>query len=149
MIHKFFAVTHSGSLYEVADENGQPVVKRIYGGRSKDFRLRGGVFVGIGHLGLCLFSPTSHHTRAFESMNVASWGGCTSGIVALFLEQDAAERCMISRDRTSLSPAFLQETQATLEAIGSEHPVFVIGESIKQFIELRTRFTESSTARQQ
>jgi hypothetical protein len=136
MLAEFFAVTMSGSLYTVTDEkdeNGWPVAKRVINGplgKTEEFRLKNGKLVGIGDLGVCLFDPTPRYGRAFEHMNIGYWGGCTSGLVALFLERSTAEACIASGDRMPLSPRFENEARATLEAIGDKHPTFVIGDSM-------------------
>jgi len=132
MLKKFFAVTVRGSLYEVTDEkdeNDWPRVMRLIPDRP-EFHLRNGSSVGIGHLGICLFSPTPKYGNSFEAMNISYWGGCTSGLVALFLERSQAETCLASGDRTPLSEQFANETRSVLEAIGDSHPFFVIGHSM-------------------
>ncbi len=134
MLKTFYAVTESGSLYEVnskRDDNGWPIVERI--GRNGrllakgDLGLRNGDMVGISEMGLCLFPNRTDHGRAFEMMNIAGWGGSTSRIIGLFVERGDAEACLRSAEKEPWDSRWYLKTQQTLRAIGSGHPVFVIG----------------------
>ena len=143
MLNCFFVVTRSGSVYEVSNKKrrkGWPTVKRIAGDKHSGIRkggyLRNGSLVGIGDLGVCLFSPEPKYGRSFERMNTVCWGGTTSAPVALFLERSSAEVCLEGCDRAVFSARYRNETLATLKEIGDDHPVFVIGDSVKRLFGL-------------
>lgn len=139
MLKRFFAVTVSGSLYEISDKTNErnwPTVRKVSGPTNPNMQtgtcLRNGKLVGISDLGICLFDPTPREGRNFELMNTSYWGGSTSGIVALFLERSSAEACITSSERTLLSEKYMDCTRSTLQNIGNDHPVFVIGNSVKE-----------------
>lgn len=138
MLNKFYAVTRLGGIWEIGDEinqNGWPMVKLIGGsdewGMSIGFCLKFGKLVGIGTDGICLFDPDRDGKHDFEDMSILLRGGSTSSIVGLFLSESEAEICLASKDHVTLSLRFRTQTRATLDEIGDEHPIFVIGRSLK------------------
>lgn len=142
-MHRFFAVTVRGSLYEVTDEKGEndwPIVRRISGadnpGMPNGTCLRNGYFVGIGETGICLFNFHPRHSRYFERMNTINWGGSTSGLVALFFDRKSAEACIATGDLESLSDRYREQTVAVLREIGGDHEAFSIGDSFLRHYEL-------------
>lgn len=134
MVHSFFAVTTTRTIFEVndtKDKNGWPLLKQY--NRPYEARLRHGTHVGIGADGLCLFRPDDLCGRDFERMPSNTRGGATSYIVGLFLGLGDANNCLRSGEHAKLSAHFIEETIATLGAIGADHPVFVIGKSLQTF----------------
>jgi hypothetical protein len=135
MLKTFYAVTESGSLYEInseKDENGWPIVRRIAHNRrfvtNSDYYLRRGDAVGITeHQGVCLVNTKTDHKRNFEMTNTTGWGGSTSRIVGLFLERAVAAACLRVTDYFPWDRRWRVQTRETLEAIGNSHPVFLIG----------------------
>jgi hypothetical protein len=139
-LKEFFAVTISGSLYQVSDEinqNNWPTVKKISGPDNPDLLpvgscLEGGQLVGISDSGIYLFNFTSKYKRAFERMNVRYFGGGTGAIVGLFLEQSEAQKCVASGSHSILDSRYHVQTHAVIDQIGDYHPIFVIGETFGQ-----------------
>jgi len=138
ILHEFFAVTLSGSLYRISDEfvNGCPsVVKIALRGESQinvGERLRNGDLVGLIGRRIILYSEPhppadfSKHQDPWQ-INNYFWGGGTSSIVALFLREKDARACFLDKaDKIALDGDWREYTQATLERIGKDHPVFVI-----------------------
>lgn len=155
MLHRFFAVTVNGSLYEVSDEkeeNGWPVVTKLNGPENPDMpignRLKNGQFVGIGQTSVCLFRFHPSSGRRFEGMNMVNWGGSTSGPVGLFLDRQAAEACVAAGEFEHLSDKYREQTIAVLRQIGPEHEVFEIGERLKRHYGLRFDADGRSNMRQ-
>lgn len=138
VLHEFFAVTLSGSVYRISDEvkDGCPnVVKIALRGESHigvNERLRNGNLVGLIERRIILYfephPPTDFpkHQDPWQ-INTYFWGGGTSSIVALFLREEDAMACFLDRvGKTALDEKWSNYTQATLERIGKDHPVFVI-----------------------
>jgi hypothetical protein len=137
-LDRFFAVTISGSVYEINIEKSAcdwPTVKRIIhpDNRGLGLYLRNGCLVGLGRYCICLFDPTPNEGRNFEEINMLFWGGSTTAIVGLFLEQPDAERCYKAGDWQALDSSFADSTKKTLQTIGHNHPFFVIGESLQKY----------------
>ena len=141
MIHEFFAVTKT-SVYRVSDERGEnnwPIVEKIaLRGESKTSvgcRLRNGCLVGImgGKLsGIYLYDqdhPRHGSVQPPEMVNNGFFGGRASHLVALFLEKEAAIKCSDSKDPQPLDPRWREQTNEVLNAIGNDHPVFIISRS--------------------
>ena len=141
MIHEFFAVTKT-SVYRVSDERGEnnwPIVEKIaLRGESETpvgGRLRNGCLVGImgGKLsGIYLYDqdhPRRGSVQPPEMVNNVFFGSRTSRLVALFLEKEAAIKCSDSNDPRPLDPRWRKQTNETLNAIGDDHPVFIISRS--------------------
>ena len=143
MLKQFFAVTISGSLYEISDEireNGWPTIKKLLGPASSSVKvgscMNNGRLVGISDLGICLFDPTPKVEREFEKLNISYWGGTTSSIVGLFLERASAETCLTFGDRIMFNDKYMDKTRATLQEIGNDHLLFVIGQSVARICSL-------------
>jgi hypothetical protein len=131
-LHSFFAVTLT-SLYWVTDRKDQhdwPIVMKIgIAGQSNipvNAMLKNGTMVGItGPVGIMLYHPSSR-SRLPEMVNVESWGDHTSPLVGLFLSEIGARECLATENRVVCDPRFIEETRKVIDAIGSNHPVFVI-----------------------
>jgi len=123
----FFAVTTT-SLYRIEwkDNLPSPIVQKIaMVGKSQvpvGQIVQGGYNLGIMDRGLVLYGTDRELP---EMVNTAYWGGGTSPIVGLFLQEDEARVCLNSGELTPLNPRWRQQTEATLEAIGDDHPKFV------------------------
>lgn len=59
-------------------------------------------------------------------VNIALWGGHTSYIIALFLDKDEALDCFKYGSVEQCDPRWKEQTKKTLEAIGDNHPVFIL-----------------------
>jgi len=123
----FFAVTTT-SLYRIEwlVNVPMPVVKKIAMAGQSDVPvgqiITGGYNLGIMDKGLVLYGTDRELP---EQVDTRYWGGGTSAIVALFLQEDTARECLNSGDLKSLNPRWRQQTEETLEAIGDNHPRFV------------------------
>ncbi|MFA5092021.1 MAG: hypothetical protein WC483_05655 [Candidatus Paceibacterota bacterium] len=137
-LKKFFAVT-ARSLYRVSaerNEPGWPAVIRIDGDEDEAFPLgtglKNGRFVGLICGVICLYNDHRasdvERPRPAEMINTRAWGGHTSGVVALFFTEDEARACFAESDRKFADPRWKAKTLAVLEAIGENHPVFVLGQ---------------------
>lgn len=123
---KFFVVTTS-ALYEVDTEPGVPTVTKLPS-RGDDWIpagscLRGGTHLGITEIGATMYSPVSREEAGL--VNTRAWGNMTSGIVALFLEEEAAKHCLASGDLQIFDPRWRDKTLATLDAIDSMDSIVV------------------------
>ncbi len=139
-IHNFFAVTVSGSLYEVTDEedeNGYPIVKKIVmvGNSSSKpigWRPKGGSYVGIARGGIVLYNednPKPGRVQLPEKVNTRFHHGHTSPVVALFLNKEDAMTCVSSLSPLEKGdPRWLAQTKAVIDAIGKDHNVFIPSE---------------------
>ncbi len=137
VLHEFYAVTKT-SLYlvtDVKDPDGIPLVaKRLQDGSSRlecGQRLEGGSLVAVTRRGLIMFNSHPKAGRRIEQINSNYWGGGTTGIVALFLREFEATYCFNNADfpRISSDPSWSEYTRAVLDAIGNDHPVFVLSQS--------------------
>ena len=140
VIHQFFAVTRSKSLYRVTDEKDPdthaPIVEKIVLlGESQVIpggRLKHGNLVGITDCIQMFVTDKHNHTANFVSTSY--WGGHSSPIIALFLEETKARECLEPEALQPWDTRWQAESAAVLRAIGREHPVFRLEESIlKQF----------------
>lgn len=136
MLEQFFAVTLT-SLYRVSAEKDKniPIVEKISKRAPSKIEvgemLRGGYEVGILDDSIILFtSSPSRNDRDPIRVNIAFWGGNTSPIVALFLEEKDARICLESGSQNRWDPDYIDNTKETLRAIGKNHPVFIISESV-------------------
>jgi len=126
----FFTVTTT-SLYRIEwlVNVPMPVVRKIAMAGQSDVPvgqiLQGGYNLGIMPKGFVLYGIDRELP---ELVNTRYWGGGTSAIVALFLEEDAARECLNSGDLKPLNPRWRELTEETLEAIGDNHPKFVLSE---------------------
>ncbi|MFC1598810.1 hypothetical protein ACFL2U_02270 [Patescibacteria group bacterium] len=131
-IKEFFAVTYGGVYHVQAKKckDGIPIVSKIQSYRENKSiglgdRLDGGSTVGIGTIGIQLYRQSKG--RRMEDTNTMNWGGGTSKIIGLFLDRNKA--MAIKRRKKPLKdcdPRWKKDTMAVLEAIGDNHPVFVI-----------------------
>lgn len=142
VLHKFFAVT-TRSLWLVTDEleSGTrfPIVEKIatspedsVDAKPVGMRLKDGSKVGICASQIMLYDPQWRERNGVigplppEDVNTFYWGGHTSPVVALFLEEEAARVCLAVSDRAKSDSRWQTETEAVLEAIGNAHPCFII-----------------------
>lgn len=129
-IHQFFAVTASGSLYLVTDDEDPkthaPLVEKIaLMGNSKwpvGTRLRNGNLVGINERIQLFITDKHNHTANYVSTSY--WGGHSAPIISLFLNKEKARECLASPNLQPWDPRWKIETNEVLWAIGSEHLVF-------------------------
>jgi hypothetical protein len=131
-IKEFFAVTRGGVYHVQArkNRNGVPYVTKIQSYRKNKSIgiggcLAGGSTVGIGTIGIQLYRQSKG--RRMENTNTMNWGGGTSAIIGLFLDRKKA--MSIKRRKKPLQncdPRWKKDTLAVLQAIGDNHPVFVI-----------------------
>jgi hypothetical protein len=131
MLKEFFAVTRT-SIYHVQDR-GQ------YGASAVKVALRGGSKIPArtdiakgGMIAICqnlqAFVPERHDRRKERragKSRAGKWDFQTSGIVALFLDFEAAAACL--EENGNLCDArWLDSTKAVLAAIGEKHPSFFV-----------------------
>jgi hypothetical protein len=137
-LEKFFVVTKN-SLYEVvAPESGPaPVAKRIKEhSPNKDMPI--GAVITYPNVSICkwlqfyiperygFMHPMTGVEREIAQVNTAYWGGRTSGIVALFLNENDAETCFESSDLELCDPRWLENTKEVVKRIGNEHPTVTV-----------------------
>lgn len=127
ILHEFFAVTLSGSLYHISDEfvDGCPsVVKIARKGESQvdiGKRLSGGKLVCLADRRIYL------NDEPMPMVDCYVPGGHTSPVIALFLREEDAMACFLDKiEKTALDNDWRDYTRATLERIGKNHPVFII-----------------------
>lgn len=127
----FFAVTTT-SAYRIEMLTGVhvPVVEKIAMAGQSDVPvgqiLQGGCNLGIMNMGLILYDGDRELP---EMVNTAAhWFGLTSAIVGLFLKEEEAIACLGYGELTPLNPRWRRQTEETLEAIGPNHPKFVLSE---------------------
>lgn len=139
VLRKFFAVTINGSIYHVSDHmiDGQPMVKKIAGDKVRSpyiiigGLLQNGHLIGITGKGICMFDPHPKSGRKIDQISTQYWGGNTSPIVALFLTRAGARLCWTTSGLTTFDERFIEQTRDVLGAIGDEHPVFEIADSVR------------------
>lgn len=141
MIKEFWAVTASGSLYHISQDNERNLPSVVKVGfarfatkwqskRGVGDTLRGGDHVGIMRGSILLYYTLSGSDRRppdYVPFNCR--GEHTSSPVALFLNEDMARECLNSPNLEPADFRWLNETRETLEAIGKDHPYFVISET--------------------
>jgi len=144
-IDRFYAVTRSGSLYLVTsekDKKGTPTVEKIAAKEGAEsavmtigMRLRNGRLVGVMRMGILLYHPGAGASeRRPETVNTRrNWGGSTSEIIGLFLNEEDARGCLCSENPTVLDRRWADKTREVLTAIGDSHPIFVICRSPKEY----------------
>lgn len=142
VLQEFFAVTKSGSLYHIRNErlsDGTPMVEKVaLCGESKIQQggfLKGphgdGSRIGITHWeGLDIYWPRNDVDDTLQppsktTQGAGRFGGHTTPIVALFLKQDEAEKCLACYPRFGeWDLRWESKTRAVLKAIGKHHPMF-------------------------
>lgn len=131
---KEFWVATQGGIYHVTSEKtpeGTPTVEKIHSFRKNldaplGGHLKHGSTVGITRIGIILYNQGSR-SRLPEDVNITAWGGRTSTPVALFLSFEKA--MAVNSDESPLipyDPRWKKETLEVLDAIGDNHPNFVI-----------------------
>lgn len=146
-LKEFYAVTATG-IWRVSaerDEAGTPVVERIgkrqcdpphaIGQRLMpwlDVQLQPDekLLVGVSTLGLYLY----YHPERWpvEKVKGPLLGDHTLGLAALFLDRADAEFCLRCRGSFAsehFDPRWARETKQVIEAIGKDHPTFVVSTS--------------------
>lgn len=139
-LKEFFAVTQT-SVYHIKDDvDGRPEVKKIaVSGESAiavGAVLKNGYMVSVGEQ-IIVFVPEGHSwmsaatsfVRDLGDVNTQWWGGGTSSVIALFLNESEAMQCHRSPNLQTCDPRWLERTKEVLRAIGKEHPVFSITKS--------------------
>ncbi|MFA6047576.1 MAG: hypothetical protein WCV59_00535 [Parcubacteria group bacterium] len=136
-LHQFFVVTLT-SLYLVSEEKNKehfPTVKKIAlreGTTSEmavGMMLRNGNLVAVTPGGIGLYS--AHWTEGekrptYYEVNDNRHGGHTTPVVALFLDENKARKCLRARKYRHCDPRWKKQTKEVLDAIGDNHLVFVI-----------------------
>jgi len=67
--------------------------------------------------------------RRIENVNTQWWGGCTSPIVAMFLDRQLAADCAKTDNLHPCDERWQEQTIQTLKEIGEEHPYFYVCEA--------------------
>lgn len=135
-LHEFFAVTVT-SIYRVSDEKdseGTPIVQKVrmrfqsIVGTGK--RLMGGSLVGIRAVGLLLYSDGKENTPHAKPEDIAPvlQGSKSSPLVGLFRTLAEAETCIREENTKVFDSRWQKQTADVLRAIGTNHPVFVVGD---------------------
>lgn len=133
-LREFYAVTVT-SLYRavIYGEPQVPWLEKIsVRERSKialGEKIKNGTMVSIGSQlelfvpeGSGSISPNSTIQREITMVNTRFHGGCTSKVVALFLDERKAMQCHDSVGLTPCDPRWKKDTIAVLKAIHREHP---------------------------
>lgn len=139
-LQRFFAVTIN-SLYEVKiGEAGRPAVTKI-GTRVEVQnppvpvgKTQSGSYVLVSWRGIIRFEAEGVDVIRKSEVNppddvIRNLSSCaTQKIAGLFLNEEAARSCLSlsHREAEECDPRWEQETKEVLEAIGSNHPVFII-----------------------
>lgn len=134
---EFYGVTLSGSAYraKIGGDGKVPALIKI--AEKKDVQksisignqIDNGSMIAIGQF-LLLFTPEkyglAHQLTGVEreaaEVNTFYWGGGTSRVVALFLKEGDALKCLESENLQFSDSRWHQETIETLRAVGTEHP---------------------------
>ncbi|MFH1093901.1 MAG: hypothetical protein V1739_07090 [Candidatus Omnitrophota bacterium] len=133
-VHEFFAVTIT-SVYRVSDQKDKdvPIIEKIaLRGESKipiGGRLKNGSLVGLARTGIELYDedhPKLGRRQRPEEVNTGFIGGHTSPIVGLFFKKEEALTCSVSENLQIYDPRWQKQTQEVLNAIGDNHPIFII-----------------------
>jgi hypothetical protein len=136
-LKEFFAVTITGSLYHATmpAETRPPVVTKIArkGEGPIGLSLVNGDLVSVGKQ-LIMFIPEGCGSmsqvmrveRDIAKVSNCYLGGHTSDVVALFLEESDARACLEASNLVAADQRWLNSTSRVLDAIGSEHPRFVV-----------------------
>ena len=143
-LEKFYAVTVNGSLYSVKILGSEeiPVVIKIKDreGSSSGVvcggKLEGGTMVFIGEC-VNMFKPIDSKERPKKIVDKKDvlWGGHTSYIAALFLSGDDALFCQMQENLETWDLRWKNQTIATLNAIGKDHPRCLISEEKLELID--------------
>ena len=139
MIHEFFAVTVSGSLYCVRDNcrTSHPSIRKIAENKKGEIaigtELDCGTMIAVckqiqsfipeGH---SMLSPMTTFERNIENVNTRWWRGHTSDIIALFRKRRHALKCLNSYEPDYCDQRWTTETAKVLRVIGENHPTFVV-----------------------
>ena len=129
---KFFAVTET-SLYVAhiygAQIGGAPFLEKRALRSGAHSRGRLGIIARAPMLAICkrlvLFTPEGGSTtieRELVHVNTGYWGVNTSLIIALFLTEQSAKKCLTAKQITPSDPRWKKETVAVIRAIGKDHP---------------------------
>lgn len=127
-LKEFYAVTKN-SLYcaSVGGVGQAPFIIKIIS-RDKNNRIKlgekidNGSMIAIGTY-LQFFTPESDSPILPQKVN---WGGCTSKIVALFMDKNTALQCVGSQDYVPCDPRWKKNTIEVLRAIGTDHLYFSV-----------------------
>ena len=88
----------------------------------------GSDYVGIGKMICLYYGPTKNGIRPVaELVNCNFWGGHTSLIVALFLNESEAKKCMTIKRLKLYDRRWKKQTEEVKKMIENNHPRFVLG----------------------
>jgi hypothetical protein len=135
MLEKFYAVTMT-SIYCVEFD------KERHQAKATKIALKGVSNLGVGAIldgpmmavtkWLQFYIPEGGGLTSFqrkvEMVNTRYWCGHTSGIVALFLDEESARNCWLNLDLSLCDSRWIDSTREVIVAIGHEHPVFEVCE---------------------
>lgn len=133
-LRRFYAVTRT-SLYVVRlNQSDKPELEKLALKGTSVFPLgsvlHGNDYVGITRNGLMLFDSMNvadvRAVRPHPGQAIHGVGEKTSAVVALFQRERAARACFESSMADGLDGTYQGVTERTLEAIGENHPVFII-----------------------
>jgi len=132
ILNEFFAVTLT-SVYKavIYGENVVPYLLKISARRESKMlvgaKIDNGTMISVGCY-LVLFIPegsggaNTSYEREIGKVNTRYWGGGTSSIVALFLDEMAAVACDKAGNLVPCDPRWKDQTIAVLRAVGENHP---------------------------
>ncbi len=137
-LESFFAVTQNSFYLAALDERGQPYLMKLLGrdqGDPQQGNRTNGELLAVSAIGAFFYhqdyspysAPRTRPQRP-EEVNIGMWGGGTSGIVALFLDYGQALACFRTPDAGLLDARWRNQTQAVLQAIGPDHPRFILSD---------------------
>ena len=82
--------------------------------------------MGLIRLGLISFSKSFEWQKYPEEGDLHDWGDNTTPVVALFFFRKNAVACFHELNLEPFDERWRQETRAVAEAIGNNHPIFVV-----------------------
>jgi hypothetical protein len=132
MINEFYAVTLT-SVYRVYVDEGQlPQAQKIAlrGGAESKYQVgdhlpSNGPLLAVSH-DIEFFRPRRSGERNPNLLNDIYRGAHTSPIAALFLSKEEAIKCLAAEALVPRDARFASQTNAVLNAIGKNHPVFCV-----------------------
>ncbi|MBI1971315.1 MAG: hypothetical protein HYS52_00485 [Candidatus Wildermuthbacteria bacterium] len=141
MLEEFWVVTKT-SIYHVVSKgpDGHPAARKIALRGISEIpvgdKLEGGTMIGICTFLLAFIdekygwlSPLTGFEREPGEVSKQWWGERTSPIVGLFLSEDEARKCFEEKNLRPRDPRWIEQTKTVVQAIGNEHPAFVISQT--------------------
>lgn len=124
---EFYGVTRSGSVYRVYVEadGSRAVIEKIaeasgqQGGLAIGTKLEGAYYAGITNSGLVQYMASIRDDKPVPAMYITNnrWGGQTTPLVALFLDEAKARKCAEVPNLQPWDERWTSETKETLDAI--------------------------------